>query len=153
MSFAAMMGGAAPKPPAGTDIAEVVLYPVARINRVEEKAGFATATDLAQHPTPASDDAIPETDVVDLTSKMNGDGTLNWTPPPTSGNWKVIRFGYSLTGKKNHPASPEATGLEVDKLDARAVKDYFEKYLDQYKDATGGLMGTKGLQYMVTDSY
>ncbi len=151
MSFAAIMGGAAPKPPAGTEIAEIVVHPAARINRFEEKAGFATASDLAQHPTPAATDPIAETDVVDLTSKMNGDGTLNWTPP--AGSWKVIRFGYSLTGKKNHPASPEATGLEVDKLDARAVKDYFEKYLNQYKDATAGLMGARGLQYMVTDSY
>ena len=84
---------------------------------------------------------------------MNIDGTLNWTPPATGGNWKIVRFGYSLTGKQNHPASPEATGLEVDKLDARAVKDYFENYLNQYKDATGGLMGARGLQYVITDSY
>jgi len=44
--------------------------------------------------------------------------------------------------------------LEVDKLDPGAVKNYFENYLDQYKTATGGLMGNKGgLQYMVTDSW
>src|SRR6185295_10422094 len=86
-----------------------------------------------------------------LTSKMNADGSLNWTPP--AGEWRIVRFGYSLTGKQNHPASPEATGLEVDKLDATAVKNYFENYLNQYKGATGGLMGSKGLQYIVTDSY
>jgi hypothetical protein len=62
-------------------------------------------------------------------------------------------MGYSLTGRRNHPASPEGTGLEVDKLDAEAVKDYFDNYLDQYKDATGGLMGKRGLQYVITDSY
>ena len=83
---------------------------------------------------------------------MNANGTLNWIPPV--GNWKIVRFGYSLTGKQNHPASPEATGLEVDKLDPVAIKAYFENYLDQYKDATAGLMGNKGgLQYMVTDSW
>lgn len=150
-SLAALLGGEAPKPPRGTDIAEIVLYPSTRINHGEEKAGFATATDLAQHPTPSTTDVVAEADVVDLTGKMNSDGTLNWTPP--AGNWKIVRFGYSLTGKKNHPASPEATGLEVDKLDARAIKDYFENYLNQYKDATGGLMGARGLQYIVTDSY
>lgn len=150
-SYAAITGGAAPKLPAGTDIAEIVLHPAARINHFEEKAAFATAPDLAQHPTPVTNDLIAETDVVNLTGKMNADGTLNWTPP--SGTWKIVRFGYSLTGKKNHPASPEATGLEVDKLDGRAVKDYFENYLNQYKDATGGLMGSKGLKYIITDSY
>ena len=140
-----------PKAPAGTDIAEIVLHPVTRINHFEEKAGFAAATDLNLHTTPATNDAISESDVIDLTTKMNADGSLNWTPP--SGEWRIVRFGYSLTGKQNHPASPEATGLEVDKLDATAVKNYFENYLNQYKDATGGLMGKKGLQYVVTDSY
>ena len=65
----------------------------------------------------------------------------------------IIRFGYSLTGRQNHPASPEATGLEVDKLDKEAVRKYINTYLDMYKDATGGMMGNKGLQYMILDSY
>ena len=151
--FGAMMAGGrgAPKPPAGTPIAEVVLHPTTRINHVEEKAGFATATDLTSHPTPSSDDVVSEGDVVDLTGKLNTDGTLNWTVP--AGNWTIMRFGFSLTGKQNHPASREATGLEVDKLDGRAIKDYFENYLNQYREATGGLMGKRGLQYMITDSY
>ncbi|HEV8504904.1 MAG TPA: glycosyl hydrolase, partial [Chitinophagaceae bacterium] len=140
-----------PKAPAGTDIAEIVLYPVTVINHFEEKAGFAPATDLNLHTTPATNDVISEKDEIDLSNKVKADGSLDWTPP--SGEWRVVRFGYSLTGKQNHPASPEATGLEVDKLDATAVKNYFEKYLNQYKDATGGLMGQKGLQYVVTDSY
>jgi hypothetical protein len=62
-------------------------------------------------------------------------------------------IGYSLTGAQNRPASPEATGLEVDKLNKGYVKGYFDNYLDQYKDATGGLMGTRGLQYVITDSW
>jgi hypothetical protein len=143
--------GAKVKPPKGTNIAEIVLHPVSRINHFEEKAGFASTFDLEKYPTPDSPDAVSASDVLDLTGKLRADGTLDWTPP--AGDWKIIRFGYSLTGKTNHPASAEATGLEVDKMDARAVKDYFENYLNQYKDATGGLMGKRGLQYMVTDSY
>lgn len=150
--FGAIMRGQT-KPPAGTHVAEIILHTATRIDHFEEKAGFAAAYDLLENPTPATNDTIAETDVIDLTARMNVDGVVNWTPPATGGTWKIIRFGYSLTGKQNHPASPEATGLEVDKLDASAVKDYFENYLDQYKDATGGLMGAKGLQYLVTDSY
>ena len=63
---------------------------------------------------------LPKSDVVDLTSKMHPDGTLDWTPPP--GDWVVLRFGYSLLGITNHPATAEATGLEVDKLN-RAVRE------------------------------
>ena len=82
---------------------------------------------------------------------MHPDGTITWTPP--RGHWVLLRMGYSLTGSKNQPASAEATGFEVDKLSAAHVKAYFTSYLDQYKNATGDLMGEKGLQYMVTDSW
>jgi hypothetical protein len=146
-------GGTASKPPAGNDIAELVLYPASRINHFEEKAGFVAAIDLLKHPTSNTPDVVIQADVVNLTGKMNAVGMLNWAPPGIGGEWKIVRFGYSLTGKQNHPASVEATGLEVDKMDAHAVKDYFTTYLNQYKDATGGLVGSKGLQYMITDSY
>ena len=149
--FAELLGSMASRP-TGTHISELRLLSTPRINHAEEKAGFAATFDIEKYPTPeAGDAAIATGDVVDLTDKMKTGGELTWQAP--AGNWKVMRFGYSLTGKQNHPASPEATGLEVDKLDARAVRDYFENYLDQYKEATGGLMGARGLQYMVTDSY
>ena len=139
--------------PSGTRIAELVLHTVPRVNRFEEKAAFVTATDLYTALTPEinPDEAIRKSDVIDLTAEMKPDGTLGWNPP--EGSWLIIRFGYSLTGHKNSPASPEATGLEVDKLNAEYVKAYFNNYLDQYKDATGGLMGQKGLQYIITDSW
>ncbi|MDP4291305.1 MAG: glycosyl hydrolase [Bacteroidota bacterium] len=142
-----------PTPPKlGTDVAEINLHTAFRINNFEEKAAFAAIQNAKPLATPATTDAIPIADVVDLTGKMKEDGTLDWTP--TAGNWNVIRFGYSLTGRPNHPASPEATGLEVDKLNPKAVKAYFENYLDQYKNATGGLMGKNGgLQCVITDSW
>jgi hypothetical protein len=154
VDVAAMMGITGmpkPKAPAGTDIAELVLSPVTRVHMFEEKAAFAPATGLYEKATPASDDGIAPNDVIDVTDKLNADGTLNWNVP--AGNWKILRFGYSLLGITNHPATPEATGLEVDKLDPTAVKNYFTNYLNQYKDATGGLMGARGLQYMITDSW
>jgi hypothetical protein len=149
----AMFGGnnRGPAAPAGTQIAELVLHTEAYVNRFEEKAAFATATDLATASTPGVSNAIPKNNVIDLTSKMSQDGKLTWTAP--QGKWVVLRLGYSLTGHRNSPASPEATGLEVDKLNAGHVKSYFTNYLDQYKDASGGLMGKKGLQYIITDSW
>ncbi len=145
--------GRLPKPPAGIKVAELVLYGAAHVNRFEEKAAFATANDLYSASTPevTTGGTVKRSDVIDLTSFMKPDGTLEWIPP--AGNWEVLRLGYSLTGHKNGPASPEATGLEVDKLNADYVKAYFNNYLDQYKDATKGMMGQKGLQYMITDSW
>jgi hypothetical protein len=138
---------------AGTQIAELVLYGVAPVNRFQEKAGFSAATGIYNMATPSipAADAIGKADVVDLTSKMRPDGTLDWTPP--AGNWVVLRIGYSLTGARNSPASPEATGLEVDKLSKPYVKAYFDNYLGQYKDTVGNLMGKRGLQYIITDSW
>ena len=141
------------KPNPNFEISELVLHPGARVSRFEEKAGFANLIGLDTFPTPpmAATDAISKSDIVDLTSKMHPDGTLDWTPP--AGNWVVLRFGYSLTGVTNHPASPEGTGLEVDKLSREDVKEYMDKYLDSYKSAVGGLMGKRGLQYVINDSW
>ncbi len=153
----AAMAGAKPEPPKplGVDIAEFVLHTTDRIDRAEDKAGFISWKEDIKTLMPQGTDAIDEASIIDLTSKMQADGTLNWTPPSGGQGeyWQIIRFGYSLTGRQNHPASPEATGLEVDKLDKEAVKKYINTYLDMYKDATGGLMGEKGLSHIILDSY
>jgi hypothetical protein len=153
--FMAMMGVPADRKPEGVKVAEFVLYSTDRIDQFEDKAGFTPWKESSPTSSPLTPnggiDAIPTSDVIDLTSLMQPDGTLNWEVP--IGGWGIIRLGYSLTGRQNHPASPEATGLEVDKLDKEAVRRYINTYLDMYKDATGGLMGDKGLKYMVLDSY
>jgi hypothetical protein len=147
-------GSSSTPQPENVRIAELVLHPDARVNRFEAKAAFDIEPDLYGYATPpvGSSDAIAKSDVIDLTSKMNADGKLDWTPPP--GEWMVIRFGYSLIGTTNHPATAEATGLEVDKLNRADVKDYFEKYLDSYKETVGpDLMGKRGIRYVINDSY
>ena len=151
--FAAMFGmPSAPNLPPGTLIQELNLFTADRLNRFEEKAAFTPVMDLEANRTLHATDVINENEIIDLTNKMGIDGKLNWEVP--SGEWKIMRFGYSLMGIDNHPASPEATGLEVDKMDPAAINRYFTNYLEQYKSATGGLMGAKGgLQYMVTDSW
>ncbi len=141
-------------PPTDYEIAELVLHPGARVNRFEEKAAFTPVNDLYEFATPTVEaaDAIAKPDVIDLTSKMHADGTLDWTPP--AGDWVVLRFGYSLLGITNHPATAEATGLEVDKLNGRFVKQYMDGYLDSYKQTVGPeFMGKRGIRYVVTDSW
>lgn len=141
-------------PPATYKIAELQLYPGGRVNRFEEKTAFVPMPDLygfATPPVPRAD-AIRKGDIVDLTSRLRPDGTLDWTPPP--GKWVVLRFGYSLLGITNHPATAEATGLEVDKLNRSYVKNYMNNYLDSYKRTVGAdFMGKRGIRYVVTDSW
>ena len=139
--------------PKGTKIYELALHPITRINHFEEKAAFVATHDIEDFPTPeeGNGEAVPLEDVIDLTGKVNTDGSLTWDTP--EGRWRILRVGYSLIGKENHPASPEATGLEVDKMDPEAWTRYFRRYLDMYKDASEGLIGQRGIQYVLTDSY
>ncbi|HSZ16396.1 MAG TPA: glycosyl hydrolase [Terracidiphilus sp.] len=150
----ASAGFKASEAPKTYDVAELVLHPGARVNHFEEKAAFVPVLDLygfATQPVGRAD-AIAKSDVVDLTAKMHADGTLDWTPPP--GEWVILRFGYSLLGITNHPATAEATGLEVDKLDRSAVKQYMETYLDSYKQTVGAdMMGQRGIRYVINDSW
>ena len=144
------MGGVRPQPP---ELVEFRLLPDARVNAFEQKAGFSLADDYYALDGTAGPDlkGIDPRKVVDLTSRVGPDGQLDWTPP--AGRWTVLRLGYSLTGKTNAPASAEATGLEVDKYDATAVRDYLETYLGGYRDATGeALFGKHGLTALLTDS-
>ena len=135
--------------PEYSEIAEFVIYPETRINHVEEKAGFGSAHDIELNPTPCADDATCSA-VIDLSDKVK-DGRLIWKAP--EGRWMVYRIGASLTGKQNHPASPEATGLEVDKLDKDAWERHFRCYLDMNKEAVKGRLGKEGIGYMLVDSY
>jgi hypothetical protein len=150
----ASMGFRLGPPPTDYEIAELVLHPGARVNRFEDKAAFSSLGDLYPFATPsvAPSDAISKSEVIDLTSKMRGDGTLDWTPP--AGHWVILRFGYSLLGITNHPATAEATGLEVDKLNRAYVKNYMETYLDRYKQTVGAdYMGKRGIRYVINDSW
>ena len=131
---------------------ELKLYTTPRINHAEEKAGFASPSDMMDFLTTAkADEAIRLTDVVNVTEYVDANGVLTWKAP--KGDWKIYRFGYTLTGKENHPASSEATGLEVSKIDKQAFTDFLEYYLNTYQEATGGMMGKRGLHYLLIDSY
>jgi len=147
-----MLGGGATKPMA---VGDLRLFGEARIDRSEAKAGFEITQDYFALTGPDDGaNGVAPAKVIDLTSRMKSDGSLDWKPPllPYGGQWRVLRFGWSLLGTTNHPAPPEATGLEVDKFDGAAVRRYLEHYIDMYKDASGGLIGDHGVRALLTDS-
>lgn len=145
-----MLGNAIGKQP--VRLAAFKLHSGPRVDRFEAKAGFSIAADYLALPAglPDADAPAPEA-VLDLTDRLKADGTLDWTPP--EGRWQVFRFGWSLVGKTNHPASAEATGLEVDKYDRDAVRRYLERYLAMYADALGSPVSANGaIDALLTDS-
>lgn len=146
----AMMGGGARDT---IRIAEFSLQTAPKVNAFEKKAGFAIANDYyaLDGDTGPEVAGIEPADVMNLTDRVSADGHLDWTPP--KGRWTIVRLGYSLTGTMNHPATREATGLEVDKYDGDAVERYLKTYIGMYADATGkDLIGHRGLRAIVTDS-
>ncbi|MBB5697934.1 glycosyl hydrolase [Sphingomonas yantingensis] len=151
----AAMGGIFPPAPPATTIAigTFRLYGEPRVDRGEAKAGFSTVLDYhaiaGRVPEGA---AAPAAKVIDLTARLRPDGTLDWTPPRGS-RWRIARLGWSLIGKTNHPATPESTGLEVDKMDGAAVRRYLDTYLTRYRAAAGaGMLGERGVRALLTDS-
>jgi len=69
---------------------------------------------------------VPES-IVDLSAKLGNGNKLDWTPPP--GNWRILRIGYTTTGKMNAPSTVEGRGLEADKLDPAALRKQYDSFL------------------------
>jgi hypothetical protein len=170
---AEVMGETDPKPDSVYVLNEVTLHSGARVNRWEDKAGFfhlfnyESVTTLARRsldaapsaslwrpmeggPSTTSSSSIDSANIVDLTSKMDQNGVLNWDVP--KGEWTIMRFGYSLTGAKNRPAVPSGLGYEVDKLSREHTEAYLHGYTDPIAAALGSLYG-KGLRYVLLDSW
>lgn len=128
----------------------LILSPINQVELSAEKSGFAFNRFLAQYETPESQNVAKYENIIDLTHLVKN-GILTWDVP--SGNWRIFRFGYGLTGSRNGPASPEATGLEVDKMNPDAIRRYYKNYLDSYVEASQGMIGKKGITHILNDSF
>ena len=105
-------------------------------------------------PTQAEPDSaklvVPPGEVRDLSRQLGPDGTLRWDVPP--GEWIILRTGMTPTGVKNHPASPEGQGLEVDKLNRELAQTHFDSFVGQLlKRMPAG--ERKAFTRVVADSY
>jgi hypothetical protein len=137
-----------PKPGRALKISEIEFHATPRVNHWQEKAAFGNMMEFDSPAVPPAADQHGQ--VIDITSKMRADGSLEWDAPP--GRWIILRMGYSLTGEKNHPATPEATGFEVDKLNRGHVERYVKTYADMVAGALGPYFG-KSFRYFIMDSW
>ena len=128
----------------------------------------ATVTDLRsklfferrdlRYETPA--EASPETvirqeTIIDLTDQLlaSGGKATAWEAP--EGDWTILRVGYTVNGRKNHPAPDEGTGLECDKLSREALKAHWDGHAGRILAALGETDGPDkpGLNNILIDSY
>lgn len=94
--------------------------------------------------------AVGRDTVLDISSRMDAAGKLDWQVP--AGRWVILRIGSTPTGEKNGPASVEGTGLEPDALDPSGVEAAFSRFLARLLDDVGPLAG-KTLRYGHIDSW
>jgi hypothetical protein len=87
--------------------------------------------------TPDAGDVIKPESVQILSDHMSADGRLSWDAP--AGDWTIMRFGYTTTGRTNRPAPDEGLGLECNKLDAAAVKFQWDHSVQRVIDRLGPL--------------
>ena len=79
-------------------------------------------------------------------AKVQADGTLDWTAPArTDGKvWRVVRLGYTTTGKTCAPAT--LRGLECDKLSKRGLDAH-------WPNMPGKLLAVPGARDVLTSFY
>ena len=100
--------------------------------------------------TPGEEDARAG-DVLDLTSKLSKDGTLNWDTP--AGEWQVLRLGCTLNDHCRVSTCSEGwDGYALDPFDADAFKKYWDAVVEPLIADAGPLAG-KALKYLHTDSW
>ena len=70
-------------------------------------------------------------EVIDLTSKVDKNGKLNWTAPP--GKWALYALFLGLHGKMVERAAPGGEGYAIDHFSSTAAKDYFKRFDEAFQ--------------------
>jgi hypothetical protein len=122
----------------------VVAFPAVgsyRIPNIAGKSGLVRQ-DLpatAEYGEAPADSIIDPAKLVDLTSKLERDGTLHWNVP--AGKWTIMRIGYTTTGVENHPSPVSGLGLECDKLSKEGSEAAFNGLMAKLTADVGPLVG------------
>lgn len=134
-------------------ITELTLYTSPRLDSWESKANYTTKGNRTANFTEkqiSSNYIIKPESIVDITSYMNPDGTLNWSVP--EGNWTILRIGHTTTGEENAAAPNGAIGLECDKLGKRGIKSHYDNFLKKLFEETKEFRGNS-FQGLIVDSW
>jgi hypothetical protein len=138
---------------------EVVLSSVPAIERYPEK----TLAKMYQFPLPYWHEyqwkpqpvvdnpalVVDPAKVIDISEHLSGD-RLVWDAP--EGDWVILRTGMLPTGVTNAPASPEATGLETDKMSKKHIEAHFDAYMGEILKRIPA-EDRKSWKVVVADSY
>lgn len=159
-----------PVMPRNVQIAEIELHDkgkvlggasvkLARIDNYRQKAYYeypgpftATKADhlLNSASTQPSEQVVRAALIVDVTRRMTDDGRLQWNAP--QGTWKILRFGYTLSGSRVSTSSEGWNGWAIDYLDRDAMLQYWRDVVEPLLEAARPHIG-RSLKFMHTDSW
>lgn len=112
-----------------------------KIKDIDEKAPYYRApyTSVAgvkpflptstHYSEPSAGTAIPSNKIIDITSFLQEDGTVNWKAP--KGKWTIVRFGSRNNGAVTRPAPMPGLGFEADKMDTASINDHMAHFTGQ----------------------
>jgi hypothetical protein len=136
----------------GIALRGVTFSPRMRIEDFETKdgdtGGFVNS--MSSDSTPAGACGLSRGETVELTAKLDSAGRLKWQVP--AGDWTILRVGFTPSGRENHPAPVEGTGLECDKFSTAALDAHWAGFMGKLVEDAGPLTG-KTFVGGVIDSY
>lgn len=134
-----------------TDIPQIERYPEKTFAKMHQTPLPMWNEYMWEQQKPVNDSTvmINQSTVFDITDFVK-DNVLSWDAP--KGKWTIMRFTMCPTGVTNSPASPETTGLEVDKLSKEHVRHHFDSFIGEILRRIPS-EDRKSFKVVVMDSY
>ena len=111
------------------------------VSDIDDKNGASVAIGYCPPADPAAP-GIARGAILDLTSRLKEDGTLDAVAlkrdPPESGCWRILRIGYTTSGKMCAPAPGNVRGLECDKLSKKGLNAHWPHMPHKMINSPGG---------------
>jgi hypothetical protein len=145
----------------------VVAYPTRTKHEPLEQLDFKSLVDVqpysiwkhvprfvqsyAAYPALPEEAVVMPQGVIDLTSRMKPDGSLDWEIP--AGDWTIMRFVSRATGATTRPAPTPGHGFEVDRFSSEAFQYHFDQFHQKLLDKIGKRTKGRGLTTLHLDSW
>ena len=112
------------------------------VSDIDDKNGASVAIGY-RAPTDPAAPGIARDSVLDLTNCLRSDGSLDAVAQkraaPVAGScWRILRIGYTTSGKTCAPAPANVRGLECDKLSKRGLDAHWPHMPHKMINAPGG---------------
>jgi len=130
------------------DINEKALYDRAPFSGAHQRPYFEIPVD---YPATMAGAAIPMDRIIDLTGKLQPDGSLDWQIP--AGNWTVMRFAARNNGSMSNPAPQPGLGFECDKWNPAALDEHLKSYAGKLLQKVGPQQAGRGWTFIHSDSW